>query len=117
MHIKYLNYWGKSEIKNYQARYNSVTRKYALQKAPWTLQIAMTLMDFHIDHIIDIVYHKEIWSKDYQQQINDFNGDDGNYETDILLENESEEVEEDDSESQIIGDIKTKTFTRNGAIC
>ena len=62
-------------------------------------------------------YHKEIWSKDYQQQINDFNGDDGNYETDILLQNEWEEVEEDDSESQIIGDIKTKTFTRNGAIC
>lgn len=63
-------YWKKvqsqsNSSKPYVSRYNVKTRKYALQKTPWALQLAMTLMDFHIDHIVDIVYKKPFWAKDF----------------------------------------------------
>eukprot|EP01083_Nonionella_stella_P094209 264251_1 len=66
-------YWRKvghmarKERKTYEARYNTRTRRYSLHNAPWALQIAMTLLDFHVDHIVDIVYHKPIWSRDHDQ--------------------------------------------------
>ena len=63
-------YWKKKQSlsntpRPYVGRYNVTTRKYALQKAPWSLQLAMTLTDFHVDHIVDIVYKKPFWAKDF----------------------------------------------------
>eukprot|EP01084_Bolivina_argentea_P311185 538621_1 len=60
-------YWRKVYYlgDTYTQRYPDKTRKYALTNAIWALQIGMTLHEFHLDHIVDIIYKKEIWSIDY----------------------------------------------------
>ena len=40
---------------DYEQRYTNIERRNALKIMPWKLKIALTLHDFHIDHIVDIV--------------------------------------------------------------
>lgn len=63
-------YWKKMHFvgDKYAQRYSDETRKYALSKATWPLQIALTITDFHLDHIVDIVYLKDKWHKDFEEK-------------------------------------------------
>jgi len=96
------SYWRKHEAfrKQYTSRYNTVTRKYALQNAPWTLQIAMTLKDFHLDHIVDIVYQKPLWSADYDRECQrKRQAKPPDFDADYIGFNEDEEEEEEEEQN------------------